>query len=339
MQGRIVLRYKMNLKRKNKYILILVLILLSNILFGCKTKTIEEKYSIQINNGAIAIRNNENYKIYNLNNGKYENIETDYIIIAYDSRSNNFIFNKDGDYKIQYFGEEIVIDDINNIFSPKISLGGEYLSYFVKDVYLNLKIKDLKKDTLINFDSKVSISGELMDWYDEKSFVYYGIDDNKNNGIFLYNIESNEEKLIYKLDSGYVEYLKVLDNGVVFIQEKEGKQKTLKIINENGELKEEINNIVDISDVEHTEDGIFIIGKVENNNYSIYQYSEGKLKRLVYDFPKIINLEKGLSKDSNGNILFIGGEEPSIERVYISEDGAISQLSDLEGEYYFINFH
>ena len=59
---------------------------------------------------------------------------------------------------------------------------------------------------------------------------------------------------------------------------------------------------------------------------------------MVYDFPKIINLDKGLSKDSNGNILFIGGDEPNVEKVYICEDGAISELSDKEGKYYFINY-
>ena len=164
------------------------------------------------------------------------------------------------------------------------------------------------------------------------------IDDEKNNGIFIYNIHDNEEKLIYKLESGYVEYLEVLNNEVVFLQQKEGKQKILKFINEKGDISESIENIDVISDVEYTEDGIFIIGKMKDNNYSLYKYSDGKIKRLVYDFPKIINLEKGLSKDSNGNILFIGGDEPKMDRVYICKDGAISELMNNEGGYYFINY-
>lgn len=327
----------MNYKRKRKYVLVSLIILLTNINYGCKS-TSEDKESIQINNGSVAIENNGSYKTYNLNNGTYEGIEADYIITSYDSKSNNYIFNEEGEFKVHYLGKEKIIDEDNEIFSPKLSPGGNYLSYFLKDIYLNLKVKDLKKDKFIDINSNVSISGELIDWYNSESLVYYGIDDSKNNGIFIYNIDKNEEKMIYKLDSGYVEYLEVLNDGVVFLQQKEGKKKTLKFINENGELKDSIENIIDISDVEHTEDGIYIIGKIENNNYSLYKYNDGKVKRLVYDFPKIINLDKGLSKDSNGNILFIGGDEPNIEKVYICEDGAISELSDKEGKYYFINY-
>ncbi|MDV4152535.1 hypothetical protein R0131_17035 [Clostridium sp. AL.422] len=328
----------MNNNRRNKVILLSFIFLLINTMYGCKKQT-EEIKKIEINNGAIAIENNGNYKIYNLNNGEYENLETDNIITSYDSESKNYIFSEDGEFKIDYLGERTVIDESNTILSPKLSPGGHYLSYFVKDIYLDLKIKDLKLDELINIDSKVAISGELIDWYSEDTLIYYGIDDEKNNGLFIYNISNNEEKLIYKLDSGYIEYLKVLDNGVVFLQEKEGKDKILKFINKDGELSEIIENVVDLSDVEYTQDKMYIIGRMENNNYSLYEYNEGKIKRLVYDFPKIINLEKGLSKDSDGNILFIGGDEPNTERVYICTDGAISRLSDNEGKYYFINYH
>ena len=312
----------MNNKRRDKFILVSLILVLTNILYGCKNQ-IKDIKKVEINSGAIAIENEGYYKIYNLNNDEYERVETDFIITSYDSESNNFIFNEDMKFKVNYLGEEKIIDNSNSILSPKLSPGGNYVSYFVKDGYLNLKIKDLKIDKFVNINSKVAISGELIDWYNEEMLVYYGIDDEKNNGIFVYNVSDNKEELIYKLDSGYIEYLEVLENGLVFLQEKEGKKKTLKFINENGELSDEIENIVDISDVEYTQDGIYIIGKLENNNYSLYKYSQGKIKRLVYDFPKIINLEKGLSKDSNGNILFIGGDEPSIERVYICEEEAV----------------
>ena len=65
----------MNCKNRNKYVLIILLIVFTNILLGCKNQLIEEdkvKYNINLNNGAIAIENNGEYQIYNLNNGKYE---------------------------------------------------------------------------------------------------------------------------------------------------------------------------------------------------------------------------------------------------------------------------
>lgn len=327
----------MKFKIRKKYVLVSLILLLTNITYGCKSK-LEDSKDIKLNNGSIAIENNGTYKTYNLNNGLYESIEKDYSITFYDSKSSSYIYNENGEFKIYYLGKEKVIDEANTVFSPKLSPGGDYLSYFVKDIYLQLKVKDVDKDKFIDINSRVAISGELIEWFNSKTLVYYGIDDEKNNGIFMYNIDENKEKLIYKLDTGYVEYLEVLNNGVVFLQQKEGKKKILKFIDENGQLKESIDNISDISDVEYTEDGIFILGKIENNNYSLYKYSDGKIKRLVYDFPKIINLEKGLSKDSSGNILFIGGDEPKMNRVYISEDGAISELSSNEGDYYFVNY-
>lgn len=328
----------MNKKRRRRIFLSSLIFLCMTMLSGCISNE-EELEKVQIDNGAIAIYNSNNYSIYNLNNEKYEKVETDYIITSYDSESENFIFNENGKFKVNYLGKEKNIEESKSVILPKLSRGGEYLSYFVKENYLNLKIKNLKEDKYIDLESNVAISGELIDWLNKDTLIYYGIDDNRNNGIFIYNISENKEELLYKLDSGYVEYLKVINDGIVFVQEKEGKQRTLKFIDENGDINESIDHIIDISDVEISEDGIYILGRVENNNYSLYKYNDGSLKRLVYDFPKIINLERGLSKDSNGNILFVGGDDPSIEKIYKCDDGTISTLDADKGTYYFIDYN
>lgn len=327
------------IKKRRKRVFLSSLILLYSIgLFGCSNDE-EEIKKVKIDNGAIAIENSGDYSIYNLADEKYEKVETDYIITSYDSKSENFIYSEDGKFKVNYLGKEKDIEDSKNITSPKLSIGGDYLSYFVREDYLNLKIKNLKEDKNIDFKSNVAISGELIDWLNKDTLVYYGIDDSRNNGIFIYNISENKEKLLYKLDLGYVEYLKVIDDGIVFVQEKEEKQRTLKFIDENGNITESIDNIIDISDVEVSEDGIYILGRIENNNYSLYKYNNGSVKRLVYDFPKIINLEKGLSKDSSGNILFIGGDDTRIEKLYKCEDGTISTLDVDTGTYNFIDYN
>ncbi|MGG7143674.1 hypothetical protein ACQPVP_09435 [Clostridium nigeriense] len=326
------------IKKRRKRVFLSSLILLYSIsLFGCSNDE-EEIKKVKIDNGAIAIENSGNYSIYNLADEKYEKVETDYIITSYDSKSENFIYNEDGKFKVNYLGKEKDIENSKNITAPKLSIGGDYLSYFVREDYLNLKIKNLRDDKDIDFKSNVAISGELIDWLNEDTLVYYGIDDSRNNGIFIYNISENKEKLLYKLDLGYVEYLKVIDDGIVFVQEKEEKQRTLKFIDENANITESIDNIIDISDVEVSKDGIYILGRIENNNYSLYKYNNGSVKRLVYDFPKIINLEKGLSKDSSGNILFIGGDDTRIEKLYKCEDGTISTLDVETGTYNFIDY-
>ncbi|MCR1949731.1 MULTISPECIES: hypothetical protein [unclassified Clostridium] len=325
----------MNKKRIRNIFLVNFILLISIFLYGCKSE-IEEENKVDILNGAIAIENSGEYKIYNLTNDKYEKVDTEYIITAYDLESGNFIYNENGEYKIKYLGKEERIEDGKKVISPKIAQNGEYLAYFLKDEFLDLKIKDLSKNKNISIDTKVSISGELVDWLNENTLVYYGISEDKINGIFTYNINNNEEKLLYKLDLGYVEFLKVLDNGIVFVQEKEGKQKILKVIDESGEVNEVIEDVLDVSDVESTPDGIFILGKLENNSYSLYKYHDKKARRLVYDFPKLINLEKGLSKDKDGNIIFVGGEDVITEKVYRCTNDAISIIDGESGTYNFI---
>lgn len=326
--------------KRKRFSIIILMIFVVSIFYGCNNKEKEEKtIKIDLNSGSMAIEKSGQYNIYNFNNGKYEKIDVNYVITFFDSESGNFIFNEDGEFKVNYLEKEFLIDENDSIYSAKLSRGGNYLSYFIKDGYLDLKIKDLAKNKNIDINSNVYISGELIDWLDEDTLVYYGIDNNKNNGLFIYDITEEKEELLYKLDSGYVEYLKVLDNGLVFLQEKEGKQKYLKFIDENGEVSDSVNNIVEAIDIEVTSKGVFILGKIENNNYSLYELKDGKVKRLVYDFPKIINLEKGLSKDSDGNILFVGGEDIDNQKIYICIDEAISSIDVEDGSYYFIDYN
>lgn len=319
-------------------------ILLSCILFyGCNNKVKEEnkveKDNVKLLNGAIVKEDIDEYSIYNLIDDKYEKVNTKYAIIFYNLQSGNFIYNENGKYKVSYNNSEEVIEENKNVISPKLSNDGKYLSYFLNDPYLDLKVKDLSSNKEISMESNVTISGDLIDWMDEKTLVYYGIDNNKNNGIFTYDIEKREEKLLYKFDLGYVEFLKALDDGIVFLQEKEGKQKLLKIIDEQGNAEEVVENIVDINDIESTSEGILILGKIEDNNYSLYKYNEGKIKRLVYGFPRLIDLEKGISKDKDGGIIFIGGEDSKNEKIYKCKDDTISIINEDDGIYHFIEFN
>lgn len=328
----------MNRKGRKKIFLSGFIVLIIIAFIGCNNTEPEEP-KIELSKGAIAIENSGEYKIYNLKDNKYELVDTDYIITSYDEESGTFVLNDKGEVKLNSLSKEYSIEVDEVIVSPKVSLKGKYLSYFVKDGYLDLKIKDIESNTYIDFNSDVIISGDLIDWINEDTLVYYGIDNNKNNGVFTYNIPEKKENLLFKLDLGYVEYLEVIEENLIIVQEKDNKERFLKVIDNKGELVETIDKIVEVSDVEVTKDGIYILGRLENNNYSLYKYSEGSMKRLVYDFPKLINLEKGLSKDKDGNIIFVGGDDNDTEKLYISIDGAISQLEASEGKYHFIDIN
>ena len=83
-----------------------------------------------------------------------------------------------------------------------------------------------------------------------------------------------------------------------------------------------------------------MLGRVSGNNYSIYKYSDNKFKRLIFDFPKLVNLDKGLSKDENGNLLFMGHDEDyNLNNIYMIEDENISLINSKSSNYYFIEFN
>ena len=326
---------------KSKAIYIgLITVIIPVILIGCKNKPEEVINQLEMNKGSIALDKNGDYEIYNYNKGNYEDIENNYIITAYNSESKNFIYNEKGEYKVNYKGKDTIIEESNMLQNPKLSLDGNHISFFIKEDYLDLKVKNIETSEYIDIDSNVSISGNLIDWISKDVLVYYGIDNNKNNGIFTYNIKSKEEKLLYQLDKGYIEFIKVIDEGIVIIQEKGIKDKYIKLINIDGTVEEVIKGFSEVKDVEKNSEGIFILGKLEDNNFSLYKYSNNIAKRLVFDFPKLVNLEKGLSKDNEGTILFMGSEDnynsPSI---YGCIDDTISLINQKSGNFYFIDFN
>lgn len=296
--------------------------------------------SLKLNSGSIIKENLGKFEFYNLINNTYNQVETDNFLLSYDVKSNNYIFNEEGKIKVNYLGKKVTLEEKKEVISPKLSLGGNHILYFIKEDFLKLIVKDLSTSKSIDVNSNVVISGQLVDWLNKDTIIYYGIDKEKNNGIFTYNIKEKKETLIYKLDIGYLELLKVSDNKIFFIQVLDAKNKILKVLNEAGEIEDEIEGAININDVEIKDDILYILGKIDGNNYSLYKHKDGITKRLIYDFPKIINLDKGLSKDSNGNILFMGSEENyNLNNIYICEDETISIINDNESNYYFIEFN
>lgn len=329
---------------KNK-LLILLLTCFIGILSGCSLINEhdeikeEEKERITLNKGAIVEDNYGRFTFYNLKEGKYEAAEMENTLVKFNTQSGNYIFDRENKYFVNYEGKEIDIDSLD-VINPSLSFNGQYLSYFTNEGYFELKIKDLKNEENIEFESDVAISGELVGWISDNTLIYYGIDDDRNNGLFTFNVESKEEKFLYSLEMGYVEYLKVLENEIAFIQERGNKNKSLKLISLDGEVQEILEGVSEIKDVAKTDDGIYLLGKVSGNNYSIYKYSDNKFKRLIFDFPKIINLDKGLSKDENGNLLFMGHDtDYNLNNIYMIEDESISLINSKSSNYYFIEFN
>lgn len=147
---------------------------------------------VKINLGAVLKSEEGNYKLYNYKNGKYEQEKDNNVILAYDKSSSNYICVEDGKHYIVSNTHKSEIKD-SNYTGIKLSKGGKYLSYFIDDNGLKLKIFDTNENNQIEIKSNVSISGTLYDWYDDDTLVYYGVSDDGVNGLFTYNIKEKKK--------------------------------------------------------------------------------------------------------------------------------------------------
>lgn len=127
-----------------------------------------------------------------------------------------------------------------------------------------------------------------------------------------------------------------------FLQIDFDNNKQLMILNKsNNEVVLLTDEIELLQDVIIKSDEIYFVGKAYNDKESLYRINEDKVQRLVFDFPSIVEVDKGLSIDKNGKILFIGKDDSSKKKaVYsCSEDKTISLVSDKASDYDFIRFN
>ncbi|SFC96302.1 hypothetical protein [Clostridium uliginosum] len=328
---------------RKKYLRFLTFIIFPLFLLGCSsgkediTKVTEE---IKLNSGSALKSENGSYKLYNYEDGKYIPAQQNSMIVAYDKASSSYIYMEDEKHYIVHNGYKMEVKDKNHS-DIKISPKGNYVSYFMEDEGLKLKIVTTKDNNEVKLNSNVSISGTLYDWYDEKNLVYYGINDDGVNGIFTYNLDTNKEELLYKLEGGYLSFIKASKNDLIFIQINLENQKELMIINKQSkETKKLSNQIEDLSDLIVYNDTIYFTGKVYGDTNSLYKINSDKVKRIIFDFPSMVKMEKGLSLDENGNILFVGAKGVSEdEAIYsFSEDGTIAVRSKTAKEYVFLQY-
>lgn len=294
---------------------------------------------VELERGAVIRTYDNNMINENLKEGKYLPVTYDGIIIFYDIDSNRYIYSKEGKHYIFFDGKENLIEE-KNYKNMKLSPKGKYFSMFrVVDNINELAVLDVEKNRVIDIDSDVIISGELLDWINEDTLVYYGVSNEGVNGVYSFNVKEKKEELLYKLDEGIVQFLKCSEDGVIFIQINNDNGKELKRLNYKTKEVEYISNkIVKIEDVVSRNGEIFILGKFENDVFSLYKIEENKATRLVYDFPQVVKEDRKLSIDEEGNILFVGVEkEAGLEEVYkYTTDGSISLVGRSSKEYIFV---
>ena len=99
---------------KRKCLSILVFIVLPLFILGCsseKEKTPNVTEEIKLNSGAVLKSEEGIYKLYNYENGKYEQMKSNNIILAYDKNSSSYISVEDGKPYVVGNGNKFEIKD------------------------------------------------------------------------------------------------------------------------------------------------------------------------------------------------------------------------------------
>lgn len=328
--------------RMNKRIINIILIIMysSLVLSGCKEKTVKDEFvKMDVAIGSVVRENKGVYSTYVLRDGDYFRADVDEAIYAYDKVSGHYIYEKDNKRIVRTSDNRIEIKD-TNIKNLELSPGGKYTSYFInEDNHNKLIVLDLDSNKNIVMDSDVTISGNLVNWFDEDTLVYYGISKDRKNGLFTYNITTGEEKLLYEIKEGYLLFFEKIESGIIFLCSNRN-NKNLYLLKNDKTVTKIQENIENLYDVEETSKGIFVMASTTGGIYSIYSIQDNKLKRLIYDYPTILHYEKGLSSDAEGNILFIGGVDGFDEElIYKYKDGDVCNFNDDIGKYYFVKMN
>ena len=190
-----------------------------------------------------------------------------------------------------------------------------YTFYKDNSFYVNYNSKDIKIEHNKIASLKISPEGDYVFYFINDEYLEPAVMDLKN------------EKEI------------LLDNKAIisgqFIEDT-----VLNIVSVNGDITEISREVIDINDIESVNDKLYLLGKVKNNNYSIYEFDNGVIKRLVFDFPSVLYAEKGLSVNESNEILFVGSSSnEKKEHVYKYSDGSVALVSNDITNCNFININ
>ncbi|WP_294375841.1 hypothetical protein [uncultured Clostridium sp.] len=331
-------------KYKRRFLGILAFSVFSLFSLGCSQKEGEVQDNlaehVKLNSGAVLKSEDGGYNLYDYND-KYIKAENNKLILTYDKDSGSYVYiNENNTFAIH--GENEYKIEQKDYLNMKLSPKGKYISYFIDDNGMKMKVINIEENKEMKINSNVSISGTLYDWYDDKTLVYYGVSDEGINGLFLYDIETNKEELLYKLKEGYVAYLKGTIDNILFLQLNFDNERQLVILDKDTkDVEILLEDVEEIKDVICVDSNVFFAGRVKDNVNSLYEINKGCAKRMVYDFPSVVDIEKGIKKDDSNNILFIGrnSQENGKEQVYIySKDGSVSSISDEASDYAFVEY-
>lgn len=322
-------------------VIVLILITSSLLLLSCGKDTNEEDSEyipLVLNTGAVLFDNGTEKGIKNLIDGSYQNIDEKRDIVQY-NKNGTVLFVKDGKGVVEFKGKEIILND-DRIIKESISPAGDYLTYFIENENNALVFKLLNLKTQVYEDLNIPgvISGDLVDWYDDETIVFYGVSEERRSGVFTYNLKTKVLSEVYESSGSYITYLESSNKEIIIKEETLDAEEYVKLIDKNGKASTLASNIRKIIDVEVTSKGIFLLGnQINDDRVSIFEHKGDEFQNIIFDFPSYVNFEKGISSTLEGELLFIGSNTKNDEEViYGYLDGSISSIELKNSKYRFI---
>lgn len=322
-------------------VIALIVITSSLFLLSCGKDTNEEDSEhipLVLNKGAVLFDTNTEKGMKNLIDGSYQNVDDKREIVQY-HKSGTILLAKDGKGVVEFKGKEIVLSD-TRIIKENISPSGDYLTYFIEDENNALVFKLLNLKTQEYEDIKIPgvISGDLIDWYDNDTVVFYGVSEERRSGVFTYNFKTKVLNELYGTSGSYITYLENTNNGIIIKEETLEGEDYVKLVDKSGQASIIASNIGKIVDAEITPNGIFLLAnEINHDKLSIFEHKDNEFQNIIFNFPSYVNFEKGISSSSEGDLLFIGSNTKKDEEViYAYSDGSISSIEFKSSSYRFI---
>lgn len=258
--------------------------------------------------------------------------------------TNNYIEIQNGDKSFNIKGNFSYSD-------VKLSPSGNFIafrSYKTDDVSSaqGLSVYNTKTGKKVNFDNKVTVSGNLYCWNDDALF-YYGVEsgDNGYGKIYKYDFKNKSKKVVMDNFTEYCTYFIPMKNGNILYLQNNGSSNNLYYYNtENKSNKIVYLNLDEILDYSKDEkrNVVYIIAKEDGSETSLYNFDlvKEQFKKITYDFPSSVDGEGGISVNSSGEVYFLGFDNlNSIENyiyMYNENDGSINIVSPNKGIYHII---
>lgn len=313
----------------------------SEIMALSKEETGEKIYNINdkalkeagvLNNTSNIIYNtNDNVTVYTNIISQGTNITKNYISIVFKGKKDNI---KD-DYS---YADLRLSPDGNRIALRSFSQDSPFAAK-------GLSVYNTSTGKKIDFDKNIIVSGDLYRWDSENNLLYYGVQSGEKDygKIYSYDFQNSTRKIVFDKFNGYCTFFAPTVNGSFIYIENNIDTNNMYYYDSNLNKSILIGNTIDkIEDyvIDNKNGIVYFIGKEDNGNgSSVYKLTidNKALKRITYDFPKLVDETGGMAIDNSGKLYFCGLDTNGNNiYMYLSENNSVNLVTNKSGTYHII---